>query len=85
MEEQNSEQQKDIRQIVSNLVNTLKHGSRCEFIRFLAAGHGESFDKWFRLIRAWSKGNFSGKALTEEERHRLGLILAEYKATHMST
>lgn len=83
-EDKMDEQRKDIRQIVGEFVRNLKHGKRCDFVRYVANEKHESFDKWTRRLAAWSEGNFSGKPLTEEECHQWGKILATYKSTHIN-
>ena len=83
-EDKMDEQRKDIRQIVGEFVRNLKHGKRCDFVRYVANEKHESFDKWTRRLAAWSEGNFSGKPMTEEECHQCGKILATYKSTHIT-
>ena len=83
-EDKMDEQRKDIRQIVGEFGRNLKHGKRCDFVRYVANEKHESFDKWTRRLAAWSEGNFSGKPMTEEECHQWGKILATYKSTHIT-
>ena len=55
-EDKMDEQRKDIRQIVGEFVRNLKHGKRCDFVRYAANEKHESFDKWTRRLAAWSEG-----------------------------